>query len=121
MRIVYAANFSLKHCGKYYYDSVLKFQHALIKEGHFTYPFSLNDMERLFSPIGRRGLGLGKKGLNQALIQTCLNVKPDILMLLHGNQIEATTLSEIKKRVPFIRIIFFGVMQCGKDRKLAHL
>lgn len=105
MRIVYAANYSFKKCGQYYYDTVLKFQQALITNGHYVYPFSLNDMERLFSPFGHRTFG--RKGVNRALLETCRNIEPDILFLAHGNPITPESLAAIRKAVPDIRIVFF--------------
>jgi len=105
MRIVYAPNFSFKRCGEWGSDTGYKFLHGLITSGHYVYPFSLNDMERLFSPICHRMFG--KKGANRALLRTCINVEPDILFLAHGNQIFSETLAEIRRAVPNIKIIFF--------------
>ena len=105
MRIVYAPNYSFKKCGELYYDTVLKFQQGLIANGHYVYPFSLNDMERLFSPICHRMFG--RKGVNKALLKTCINIEPDILFLAHASQIFPETLAEIRAAVPAIRIIFF--------------
>lgn len=105
MRIVYAANYSFKKCGELYYDTVLKFQQGFIANGHYLYPFSLNDMERLFSPLGHRTLG--HRGVNQALLKTCKNIEPEILFLAHGNQIDPATLSAIRLEVPLIKIVFF--------------
>jgi len=105
MRIVYAPNYGFKKCGQYYYDTALKFQQGLITNGHYVYPFSLNDMERLFSPLGHRTFG--GRGVNQALLKTCRNIEPDILFLIHANQIYPETLVAIRQAVPNIKIIFF--------------
>ena len=105
MRIVYAANYGFKDCGLYYYTSALKFQQGLIMNGHYIYPFSLNDMERLFSPLGHRTLG--RPGVTRALLETCRNIGPDILFLVHGDMIYPKTLGAIRKAVPHIKIIFF--------------
>ncbi|HEY9170799.1 MAG TPA: glycosyltransferase [Verrucomicrobiae bacterium] len=105
MRIVYAADYSFKRCGQYYYDTVLKFQQGLITSGHYVYPFSLGDMERLFSPLGHRSFG--QKGLNRALLKTCRNIEPDILFLSHGTRIYPETLAAIRADVPGIKVIFF--------------
>lgn len=105
MRIVYAASYSFKRCGQYYYDTVLKFQQALVTNGHYVFPFSLNDMERLFSPLGHRTFG--QKGVNRALLQTCQNIEPDILFLSHGTQILPETLAAIRAHLPGIKVILF--------------
>ena len=47
MRILYAANYSLKNCGERYDHVVLKLQQGFSTNGHYVYPFSINDMERL--------------------------------------------------------------------------
>nr|VFK25607.1 MAG: Glycosyl transferases group 1 [Candidatus Kentron sp. MB]VFK34493.1 MAG: Glycosyl transferases group 1 [Candidatus Kentron sp. MB]VFK76786.1 MAG: Glycosyl transferases group 1 [Candidatus Kentron sp. MB] len=105
MRIVCAWNHGLKECGKRYFNIDSKFQQGLIGNGHYVYSFSLNDIERLFSPICHRTFG--KKGLNKALLKTCMNIGPDILFLVHANRITPETLAAIRQAMPDIAIIFF--------------
>ena len=105
MRILYAANYSLKNCGERYDHVVLKLQQGFSANGHYVYPFSVNDMERLSGPLGHRFLS--KRHVNKALIKTCRSICPDILFIVHGKQISAETLVEIKSDNPLIKIILF--------------
>ena len=105
MRILYAANYSLKNCGERYDHVVLKLQQGFSANGHYVYPFSINDMERLSGPLGHRFMS--KQHVNNALIKTCKCICPDILFIVHGKQISSESLIKIKKKNPHIKIILF--------------
>ena len=105
MRILYAANYSLKNCGERYDHVVLKLQQGFSANGHYVYPFSINDMERLSGPFGHRFMS--KKHVNNALIKTCKSICPDILFIVHGKQISPESLKQIKRENPLIKIILF--------------
>ncbi|HEY8990688.1 MAG TPA: hypothetical protein VIM46_01820, partial [Luteolibacter sp.] len=87
MRIVHAANLQLDKDGAHLWNQDQKIHHGLVRLGHFVYPFSINDRARMLSPFG--GKSLGKKPANRALIETCRNVHPDVLLLGHAQYITA--------------------------------
>lgn len=105
MRILYAANYSFKNYGERYDHVVLKLQQGFSTNGHYVYPFSINDMERLSSPLGHRFLS--KEHINDALVKTCKSISPDILFIVHGKQLNAKALERIKFENPNIKIILF--------------
>lgn len=104
MRILYATNFNYKRCGKYYSHSWTKFQHSLIRSGHYVYPFSLNDMMRLRSPFGHNAFGA--RGMNRGLIKAVRNVEPDVLLLVQGKQVTVDTLATVRAEYPAMRIAY---------------
>lgn len=102
MRIVHAANLQLDKDGAHLWNQDQKIHHGLVRLGHFVYPFSINDRARMLSPTGSKTFGKGRA--NKALVETCRNVHPDLLILGHAQYITADTLREIRAILPRIRI-----------------
>lgn len=119
MRIVHAANLQLDKDGAHLWNQDQKIHHGLIRLGHFVYPFSINDRARMLSPTGSKTFG--KKKTNKALIETCRNVHPDLLILGHAQYITAETLVEIRKQLPEIRIALWYVDPLWDEEPTQHL
>lgn len=119
MRIVHAANLQLDKDGAHLWNQDQKIHHGLVRLGHFVYPFSINDRARMLSPFG--GKSLGKKPANRALIETCRNVHPDLLVLGHAQYITAETLLEIRRILPDIRIGLWYVDPLWDEEATQHL
>jgi len=119
MRIVHAANLQLDKDGAHLWNQDQKIHHGLVRLGHFVYPFSINDRARMLSPFG--GKSLGKKPANRALIDTCRNVHPDLLLLGHAQYISAETLREIRRILPQIRIGLWYVDPLWDEEATQHL
>lgn len=107
MRIVHAANFSVFKYGANYYFTDDKISNGLIRNGHYVYNFSYRDVAR--SENWLKTKSLGKKKANLKLIETCQNVKPELLLLGHTEIIEPQTLSHIKELIPSIKIAMWFV------------
>ena len=119
MRIVHAANLQLDKDGAHLWNQDQKIHHGLIRLGHFVYPFSINDRARMLSPTGSKTFGKGKA--NKALIETCRNVHPDLLILGHAQYITAETLREIRHILPEIRIGLWYVDPLWDEEPVHHL
>jgi len=119
MRIVHAANLQLDKDGAHLWNQDQKIHHGLIRLGHFVYPFSINDRARMLSPISSKSMGKGKA--NKALIETCRNVHPDLLILGHAQYITAETLEEIRRILPAIRIGLWYVDPLWDAEPTQHL
>lgn len=119
MRIVHAANLQLDKDGAHLWNQDQKIHHGLVRLGHFVYPFSINDRARMLSPVG--GKNLGKTKANRALVETCRNVHPDLLILGHAQYIGADTLAEIREMLPTIRIGLWYVDPLWDETATAHL
>ena len=119
MRIVHAANLQLDKDGAHLWNQDQKIHHGLIRLGHFVYPFSINDRARMLSPTGSKTFGKGKT--NKALVETCRNVHPDLLILGHAQYISAETLREIRTILPQIRISLWYVDPLWDAEPTRHL
>ena len=119
MRIVHAANLQLDKDGAHLWNQDQKIHHGLVRLGHFVYPFSINDRARMLSPAGSKTFG--RKRANRALITSCRNVHPDILILGHAQYITADTLREIRTLLPDIRIGLWYVDPLWNEEPTNHL
>jgi len=119
MRIVHAANLQLDKDGAHLWNQDQKIQHGLVRLGHFVYPFSINDRARMLSPTKSKTFGKGRA--NKALIETCRNVHPDLLILGHAQFITADTLREIRRILPQIRIGLWYVDPLWDEDDTRHL
>lgn len=119
MRIVHAANLQLDKDGAHLWNQDQKIHHGLVRLGHFVYPFSINDRARMLSPTRSKTFGKGRA--NRALIETCRNVHPDLLILGHAQFISADTLREIRRLLPRIRIGLWYVDPLWDEEETRHL
>ncbi|WP_193210963.1 glycosyltransferase [Luteolibacter marinus] len=119
MRIVHAANLQLDKDGAHLWNQDQKIHHGLVRLGHFVYPFSINDRARMLSPTKSKTFGKGKA--NKALVETCRNVHPDLLILGHAQYITAATLREIRRILPRIRIGLWYVDPLWDEAETLHL
>lgn len=102
LRVVHAANYQFAKNGLVFFNPDLKLHQGLVQCGCFVYPFSINDRARMLSLTGSKTFGKGKA--NKALIETCINVSPDVLVLGHAQFITRATLETIRDRLPGLRI-----------------
>lgn len=119
LRVVHAANYQFAKDGLVFFNPDQKLHQGLTQNGCYVYPFSINDRARMLSPTGSKTFGKGRA--NKALIETCVNVHPDILMLGHAQYIQKETLAEIRNRVPGIRIGLWYFDAMWNPRNIRHL
>ncbi len=119
MRIVHAANLQLDKDGAHLWNQDQKIHHGLVRLGHFVYPFSINDRARMLSPTKSKTFGKGRA--NKALVETCRNVHPDLLILGHAQYITPETLREIRHILPEIRIGLWYVDPLWDEEETRHL
>lgn len=119
LRVVHAANLQLHKDGSVFNNCDQKIYHGLIQNGCYAYPFSINDRARMLSLTGRKKLGQGKA--NKALIKTCVNVQPDLLLLGHAQHVTRETLLEIRRLLPDIRIAFWYIDPLWEPKQTRHI
>ena len=119
MRILHVANLQFCKQGAAFWNQDQKIHHGLIELGHYAYIYSVNDMARQLGWFGKRDLGV--KQANQALIKTCLNIEPDLLLLGHAQLISRETIETIKKHLPHIKVALWYVDALWIDNKIQHL
>ncbi len=119
LRVVHAANYQIDKDGLAFFNPDQKMHQGLVQAGCYVYPFSINDRARMLSPTGSKIFGRGRA--NRALIRTCVNVHPDLLVLCHGQTVTRETLLEIRRQVPGIRIAFWYVDPIWDGCNYGHL
>ena len=107
VRIVHCATFCTNKFGLDYYSGNHKISNGLIRNGHNVYDFSYRDIARSEAPLKTKWLGIRK--MNQRLVETVNEVRPDLLLLGHSELIANETLLEIRKIIPKIKIAMWWV------------
>jgi hypothetical protein len=119
LRVVHAANFQTNKDGAVFFNCDQKLQHGLIQNGCFAYAFDVNTRARLASWTRRKRFG--RRAANQALVRTCRNVQPDVLLLGHTQNVARETLLEIRDVLPDIRIGLWYIDPLWNADKIRHL
>ena len=119
LRVVHAANYQFAKDGSMFYNCDIKLNQGLIQSGCLVYPFSINDRARMFSWAGNKGFGL--KSASRALIKTCRNTAPDVLLLGHAQSVSRETLLAIRNEIPDIRIGLWYIDPMWVPKDVQHL
>ena len=102
-KIIHISNFGNRQANRLYNISIAKkISNGLIRNGHDVVNISDRDVVRL-----NRGFGNFSKGsnfLNNLLLETLDNYRPDALMLGHVNNLQEKTLELIKNKYKNIKI-----------------
>ncbi|MHC4976447.1 MAG: glycosyltransferase family protein [Planctomycetota bacterium] len=119
MRIVHCANYHFKKDGSEFANWDLKLDNGFAHNGWYVYPFSVNDRARMLSPTGHKTFGV--KRANRALLETCRNVHPDVLVLGHAQNVTRETLLRVRDMLPEIRILLWYCDSVADDADTGHL
>jgi glycosyltransferase involved in cell wall biosynthesis len=101
LRILHVTNFNERHDGRLFFNTGRRLNNGFIRLGHSVLGFSDRDIVKHYRSIKDY---TGSNTLNQKLINTVYNYKPDILILGHADQIKPETLSYIKENYRNIKI-----------------
>ncbi|MFA6630107.1 MAG: glycosyltransferase [Sulfuricurvum sp.] len=119
MKIVHVASYNYLKDGQSYYATDYKIHQGLVRNGHFVYPFSYRDTARCANIFGSKKWGVGKT--NKRLIETCRNIRPDLLLMAHAELITLETLHEIRKMIPSIKIAMWFVDPLWANHHIANI
>lgn len=119
VRIVHVLNFQFNKSGQSFGNCDHKIHQGLIRCGHYVYPFPVNDISRQMAPLSSKRFG--KRAANRSLLETCGKVKPEVLLLGHGQLIDLETLDQIKRNLPHLKIAQWYVDPLEKPEKLAFM
>ena len=108
-RVVHVANFPqvrLKGC---FLDSMpFKITNGLTRLGYQVVNYSDRDALRMFGIFGHMNIFSNKKA-NSNFLEYCKVVQPDAIILEHADTIFASTLLEVKKILPGVKIMQINV------------
>ena len=103
-KIIHISNFNmLRFKGCFMCGMPIKISNGLTRNGYYVMNYPDRDLCRMFG-YGHMNF-LGKRRINQHLIEYCKATKPDALFIGHADVIKLETLLEIKKMFPDLRIL----------------
>ena len=101
LRIMHITNFNERHDGRLYFNTGRRINNGFIRLGHSVLEFSDRDIQKYYKNIKDIS---GSKMLNEKLIKTCYNYKPDLIVMGHADLVSPNTLRELKDDYPNLRI-----------------
>ena len=101
LKIIHVTNFNHRYFGRLQYNTGVRFNNGLIKNGHNV--ISLSDRDLISYTKSLRD-PTGEKYLNKLLANTIENFKPDLLLLGHADRINSETLNYAKIKYPYLKI-----------------
>ncbi|MDO8420588.1 MAG: glycosyltransferase [Parvibaculum sp.] len=102
MKIVIVGNYNEKKAGANFYATVRKLGNGFTRNGHAVLAYSDRDVARAQSAwgIGRAG----PRKANRQLVDIARDFRPDLIVMMHADQIANDTLREIKGLLPDLKV-----------------
>ncbi len=94
-KILHVTNFNYRYFGRLQYNTGIRINNGLIREGHNVLSLSDRDLVSYAKSIRDP---YGTKYLNKLVRNTIINFKPDIIILGHADRVQSETLLEAKNR-----------------------
>lgn len=102
MKIIIVGNYNEKKAGANFYATVRKLGNGFTRNGHAVIAYSDRDVARSHSAwgIGRAG----PRRANRRLVDLARDFRPDLIVMMHADQIAKDTLLEIRGFLPEVKI-----------------
>ena len=101
LRILHVTNFNERHDGRLFFNTGRRLNNGFIRLGHSVLEFSDRDIIKHYKSIKDYS---GAKTLNQKLINTVYNYKPDLLIFGHADLVKDSTLEYLKDNYKSLKI-----------------
>ena len=101
LRILHVTNFNERHDGRLFFNTGRRINNGFVRLGHSVLEFSDRDIVKHYKSLKDY---TGAKTLNEKLINTVYNYKPDLLIFGHADLINKNTLSYLKDNYKNLRI-----------------
>jgi len=101
LRILHVTNFNERHDGRLFFNTGRRLNNGFIRLGHSVLEFSDRDIVKHYKSIKDYS---GAKTLNEKLINTVYNYKPDLLIFGHADLIKVNTLAYLKDNYRNLKI-----------------
>ena len=101
LRILHVTNFNERHDGRLFFNTGRRLNNGFIRLGHSVLEFSDRDIVKHYKSIRDYS---GSKTLNDKLINTVYNYKPDLLIFGHADLIKDTTLAYLKDNYKDLKV-----------------
>jgi len=103
-RILFVGNFLVRHWGNGRTGIDMRLAAGAIRNGWQVLTFSERDITRFLAPLGFMR-NVGAKMMNERLVKTAKNWKPDVIFISHCDYVENAALDRIHAAVPGVRIV----------------
>jgi len=101
LRILHVTNFNERHDGRLFFNTGRRLNNGFVRLGHSVLEFSDRDIIKHYKSFKDY---TGAKTLNEKLINTVYNYKPDLLIFGHADLINKNTLSYLKDNYKNLKI-----------------
>ena len=101
LKILHVTNFNERHDGRLFFNTGRRLNNGFIRLGHSVLEFSDRDIVKHYKSIKDYS---GAKTLNQKLINTVYNYKPDLLIFGHADLIKDNTLAYLRENYKNLKI-----------------
>ena len=101
LRILHVTNFNERHDGRLFFNTGRRLNNGFIRLGHSVLEFSDRDIVKHYKSLNDY---TGSRTLNQKLINTVYNYKPDLLIFGHADLIKDNTLAYLKDNYKNLKI-----------------
>jgi len=102
LKIVIVGNYNEKKAGANFYATVRKLGNGFTRNGHAVIAYSDRDIAR-----GQAAWGIGRSGprkANRQLVDLARDFRPDLIIMMHADQVANDTLREIRGFLPELKI-----------------
>ena len=101
IRILHVTNFNERHDGRLFFNTGRRLNNGFIRLGHSVLEFSDRDIVKHYKNLKDY---TGSKALNQKLVNTVYNYKPDLLIFGHADLIKDNTLAYLRENYKNLKI-----------------
>ena len=101
IRILHVTNFNERHDGRLFFNTGRRLNNGFIRLGHSVLEFSDRDIVKHYRNLKDH---TGSKALNQKLVNTVYNYKPDMLIFGHADLVKDKTLCYLKDNYKNLKI-----------------
>ena len=101
LRILHITNFNERHNGRLFFNTGRRINNGFIRLGNSVLEFSDRDIQKHYKSYTDIK---GSKSLNDKLIKTCYNYKPDLIVLGHADLISSNILGNLKDEYSNLKV-----------------
>ena len=101
LRILHVTNFNERHNGRLFFNTGRRINNGFIRLGNSVLEFSDRDIQKHYKSYTDIK---GSKSLNDKLLKTCYNYKPDLIVLGHADLISPLMLANLKEEYPHLKV-----------------
>jgi hypothetical protein len=119
VRVVNVDNLMIRRYGRPKVATGRKLFHGMVRNNWRVCEFSDRDIAFYEAPLHIRALG--ERRANRRLIETCDNFRPDLIVVGHCDIIVNSTLDEIRRLLPAVRIAYRNVDPLWEEKNVARI